>query len=73
MIEWIPVTDSSRVIAVAYSHELEQIYVRFRSEVEWCYEGCPPHIWETFIAPNTSMGAYIHEELDRHDHHRFDG
>jgi len=70
MIEWIPVTDSSRVIAAAYSPQLEQIYVRFPDGTEWCYEECPGHIWETFMAPNTSKGAYIHSELDHHVNHR---
>lgn len=72
MIEWISVNDSARVTAVAYSSELEQIYARFPSGVEWCYEDCPAHIWETFMAPNTSKGTYIREELDHHVNHRLD-
>lgn len=69
MIDWIPVTDSARVVAVAYAADLEQIYVRFPNGVEWCYESCAAHIWETFMAPNTSKGAYIRTELDHHVHH----
>jgi len=69
MIDWIPVTDSERVTAVAYSPDLEQIYVRFPDEVEWCYEECPLHIWEEFMAPGTSKGRFIHDQLNHHTHH----
>jgi len=47
MIDWIEVTDSSRVSAVAYDSENETIYVRFKKdEVEWWYGNCPAFIWE---------------------------
>lgn len=71
MINWIDVTDSERVCAVAYDSDEETIYVRFRnSGVEWFYGSCPPHIWEQFTMPGISKGRYIHEVLDHHPHGR---
>ena len=64
MIEWFPVGGSSRIVAEAYNPETETIYVRFPDGVEWCYSGCPPHVWEAFRAPGQSRGKYIHEVLN---------
>ena len=44
MIEWIPVTGSSRIEAEAYDPEAETIYVRFPDGVEWQYSACPPNV-----------------------------
>ncbi len=74
MIEWIPVTGSSRVIAEAYDPETERIYVRFKKdEVEWWYAGCPPHVWEEFTAPGQSRGQYINSVLNFKQHGRHTG
>ena len=71
MINWIEVTDSTRVSAVAYDAEQEIIYVRFKnSGVEWQYANCPPHIWEQFMMPGISKGRFIHDELDNHPNGR---
>lgn len=71
MIDWIDVTDSERVVAVAYDSDEETIYVRFKnSGVEWCYRSCPPQIWEQFTLPGVSKGRYIREVLDHHPHGR---
>jgi len=70
-IEWIDVTDSERIIAMAYDEETEAILVRFtKDEVEWCYEACPPNVWEEFSDPKRSKGLYIHEVLNHKPHHR---
>ena len=50
MIEWFPVTGSSRIAAEAYNLETETIYVRFHDGVEWWYSACPPNVWEEFTA-----------------------
>ena len=73
-IDWIDVSDSDRVIAVAYDAEQEIIYARFkRDAVEWWYGSCPPHIWEQFTAPGTSKGRFIHQELNNHPNGRYAG
>ena len=51
MIEWIPVTGSTRIVAEAYSEETETILVRFPNGVEWYYSACPRFVWEKFTAP----------------------
>ncbi|MDQ1500734.1 MAG: hypothetical protein QOF36_501 [Microbacteriaceae bacterium] len=69
--EWIPVTDSDRITAMAYDVEAEAIFVRFtKDEVEWCYEECPPHVWEEFSNPAQSKGQYIHQVLNHKTNHR---
>lgn len=73
MPEWIPITDSERVIAIAYDTTNEMIYVRFPDDVQYWYAGCPPHIWEEFTAPGTSKGRYIHHTLNGHPKGRYSG
>ncbi len=69
MIEWIEVTDSERVSAIAYDPESERILVRFaRDGKEWQFHGCPPIVWEEFVNPATSKGSFIHETLNHHSH-----
>lgn len=70
MIEWIDCTDSSRVSAIAYDEEAERILVRFPDGTEWQYLGCPPAVWEEFVAIQTSKGTFIHEHLNQHPHGR---
>ncbi len=70
-IEWIEVTDSERIVAMAYDEDEEVIYVRFpKGDVEWCYEDCPPNVWEEFAAPGQSKGRYINDTLNYKPHHR---
>jgi KTSC domain len=72
-IEWIDVSDSKRIVAMAYDEAGEAILVRFaKDEVEWCYEGCPLHVWEEFSDPAQSKGSYIHEILNHKPHHRYE-
>ena len=69
MIEWIEVTDSDRVSAIAYDEEGERIFVRFSKDgTEWQYHGCPPIVWEQFTDPATSKGRFIFEQLNSHTH-----
>jgi hypothetical protein len=72
VIEWILVEDSCRVVAVAYDAQNEYILVRFPGDTEWCYEACPLHVWEEFISPGTSKGAFIHEVLNHLPNHRYE-
>lgn len=73
MFDWVPVDGSHRIVAEAYDPELETIYVRFRGGVEWCYEACPPDVWEAFTAPGQSRGQYIHDVLNYKPHGRYVG
>ena len=73
MIEWYPVTGSSRIAAEAYNLETETIYVRFHDGVEWWYSACPPNVWEEFTAPGQSRGKYINAVLDYKPNGRYGG
>lgn len=64
MIEWQPVSGSTRIVAEAYDAESERIYVRFPNNVEWWYAACPPTVWAEFTAPGQSRGKYIHSVLN---------
>jgi hypothetical protein len=64
MIEWIPVSGSTRLVAEAYDPETETIYVRFPDGVEWWYAGCPRDVWEEFTSPGQSRGQYISRVLN---------
>lgn len=64
MIDWIPVLDSTRIVAEKYDVETETIYVRFPNGVEWWYSACPLDVWEAFTAPGQSRGKYIHQVLN---------
>ncbi len=73
MIEWLPVTESCRIVAEAYDPETETIYVRFPDGVEWRYSACPPEVWAEFTAPGRSRGGYIHRVLNHKPHGRHVG
>lgn len=73
MIDWIPVTDSDRIVAEAYDAENERILVRFPSGVEWSYSACPPNVWEEFTAPGQSRGQYIAKVLNFKPHGQYVG
>lgn len=73
MIEWTHISDSQRVIAVAYDAEQETIYVRFPNGVEWWYSGCPLPVWDEFNAPGTSKGRFIKDVLDARPNGRWLG
>lgn len=73
MIEWTPVTDSTRVVAEAYVPETETILVRFPDGVEWAYSACPPDVWQAFTAPGHSRGEFIARVLDAKPNGRWTG
>lgn len=62
MIEWIDVSDSQRIVAMAYDLESETVYVRFPNGIEWFYAQCPLVVWEEF--QTSSKGRYIRDVLD---------
>ena len=64
VLHWISVTDSTRIIGMAYDVDAETIYVRFPDGKEWYYSACPPLTWEQFSAPGTSKGQFIAQVLN---------
>lgn len=64
VLEWVPVTGSSRIVAEAYDAEAETIYVRFPNGIEWWYAACTSQSWAAFTAPGQSRGQYIAEVLN---------
>ena len=64
MIDWIPVSDSERIVAMAHDEERESIYVRFPDGVEWYYDACPSSVWAEFTAVGVSKGGYIARVLN---------
>lgn len=63
-LEWIPISGSRRIIAMAYDSVSETIYVEFPDGgVVWHYGGCPSHIWYEFVSA-PSKGSYIHLVLN---------
>jgi hypothetical protein len=73
MIDWTPVSGSSRIVAEAYVSDTETILVRFPDGVEWAYSACPLAVWEAFTAPGQSRGEYISRVLDAKPNGRWAG
>ena len=73
MIDWQPVTGSTRIVAEAYLPESETILVRFPGGVEWAYSACSRSVWEEFTAPGQSRGRYIATVLNAKPHGRWSG
>lgn len=73
MVDWIPVSGSSRIVAEAFLPEQETILVRFPDGVEWAYQACPPSTWQEFTAAGQSRGEYIVRVLDAKPNGRFTG
>jgi hypothetical protein len=73
MIEWTPISGSTRLVAEGYDPENETIYVRFPDGVEWWYAACPREVWEEYSAPGQSRGQYIARVLNFKPNGRFAG
>lgn len=64
-IDWLDVTGSERIIAMAYVADQELICVRFPDGVEWCYDGCSQDEFDVFADTATSKGRYISTVLNK--------
>ena len=73
MIEWLPVSGSTRIVAEAYDPSTETICVRFPNGKEWWYSACSPQVWAEFRAPGQSRGQYIHRVLNHKPHGPYAG
>jgi hypothetical protein len=73
MTEWIPVNESSRIVAEAYNPDTETILVRFPGGTEWSYSACSQATWEEFSAPGQSRGQYIAQVLNAKPNARWNG
>ena len=69
MIEWISVSDSTRIVAEAFDPEAERIYVRFPDGVEWWYGACTAQTWSEFTSG--SRGQYIYNTLNHKPNGRY--
>ncbi len=67
-IEWVDVTGSDRIVAMAYGAKDAAIFVRFTDGVEWRYENCSQEEYEQFSDSSQSKGKYIHHILNKKPH-----
>lgn len=65
MVDWYPVTSSSRIVAEAYLADREIILVRFPNGAVWAYRNCSLADWHAFTAPGQSRGKFIATVLDK--------
>ncbi|SIM23026.1 hypothetical protein [Mycobacteroides abscessus] len=72
MVDWNPVTFSTRIVAEAYLPERGSILVRFIDGVEWEYRNCSLDVWKAFTAPGQSRGEFIHDVLDHQPHGKWE-
>jgi hypothetical protein len=69
MPTWMPVSNSTRVSAIAYDPAGERIMVRFLKDgTEWQYGECSQSVWDAFSATGVSKGRFIAAILDHHPH-----
>jgi hypothetical protein len=73
MIEWTPVSGSTRIVAESYDAAAETIYVRFPDGVEWWYGACPSQVWQEFTSPGQSRGQFIARTLNFKPNGRYSG
>jgi hypothetical protein len=73
MIEWSPVSGSTRIVAEAYDPTAETIYVRFPNGIEWWYGACPLQVWQEFTAAGQSRGQFIAHVLNYKPNGRYSG
>jgi hypothetical protein len=69
-IDWIDVSGSERISAMAYVPDQQMICVRLADGLEWCYEGCSPEEFEAFSDASQSKGQYIHQVLNKKTHRK---
>ena len=49
--------------AVAYNHDWQQLYLRFRSGDIYCYRGVPCERWKGLLA---AKGTYVRQHILNH-------
>jgi hypothetical protein len=70
-INWINVTESTIVTAIAYDDAAERIFVRLHSGVEFYFDNCDPALWNQFKSPAHSKGEFIKNVLENHAYGRW--
>ena len=68
-MKWVPV--NSRMLAVvAFNHDWQQLYLKFRSGEVYCYRGVPAERYNELLAAD-SKGKYVRSHiLNRYPYQR---
>ncbi len=68
-MKWVAVK-SKMLSAVAYNHDWQQLYLKFRSGDVYCYWGVPTEEYEELLAAD-SKGEYVQTHIrDRYPYQR---
>ena len=68
-MKWVPVK-SRMLAAVAYNHDWQQLYLKFRSGDVYCYRGVPVERYQELLAAD-SKGKYVRGHiLNRYPYQR---
>jgi len=60
-VEWVPVK-SKMLVAIAYSSDWQQLYLKFRPGDVYCYRGVPPARYQELLTAD-SKGTYAREHI----------
>jgi hypothetical protein len=68
-VKWTPV-ESRMLAAVAYNHDWQQLYLKFRSGEVYCYRQVPLECYQELLAAD-SKGKYVRSQiLNRYPYQR---
>lgn len=68
-MKWVPVK-SKMLAVVAYDHDWQQLYLKFRSGDVYCYRGVPAEQYNELLAAD-SKGKYVRSQiLNRYPYQR---
>ena len=68
-MNWVRVK-SRMLTAVAYRHNWQQLYLKFRSGDVYCYRAVPPECYQELLAAD-SKGKYVRSQiLNRYPYQR---
>jgi hypothetical protein len=60
-VDWVPVK-SKMLVAIAYSGDWQQLYLKFRPGDVYCYRGVPPAQYQGLLAAD-SKGTYARDNI----------
>jgi hypothetical protein len=60
-LDWVPVK-SKMLVAIAYSGDRQQLYLKFRSGDVYCYRGVPQARYQELLAAD-SKGTYARDNI----------
>jgi hypothetical protein len=71
-LEWIGVTNSTLVSAVAFDEAAERIFVKLHSGKVWLFDDCTSDLWEAFVSSGISKGEFMTGVLERRPYRELD-